>query len=95
MIVTVTKAARDGSVVRWHTCLAAAETFRPVMTADRHGVRVNAYLHEIPAEALRAAEQAYETLRRDREADVSHLATHVHRGPSNGPLVPVEEADRG
>lgn len=92
MIVTVAKAAVDGTIVRWHTCLDAARIYQPAMTASRHGVRVEAYLHEIPAEQLRAAQRAYDALRADRNADMSHLATHVNRGPSNGPLVPVEEA---
>ncbi|MGP3917683.1 hypothetical protein [Nonomuraea sp. 10N515B] len=92
MIVTVNTTIMDGTVVRWFRSLDAAQTQRQVMSASRHGVRVEVYLHEIPGEALRAANGAYETLRRDRNADVRHLATHVNRGPSNGPLVPVGEA---
>jgi hypothetical protein len=93
VIITVTPTLTDGAIVRWHTCLSAAQIYQPVMTASRHGVRVETYLHEIPAEVLRAAQRAYEALRHDRNADVTHLATHRHKGPSNGPLVPVDEED--
>ncbi|MGI5286642.1 hypothetical protein ACQEVF_25340 [Nonomuraea polychroma] len=92
MIVTVNK-IMDETVVRWFRSLDAAQNQRHVMSASRHGVRVEVYLHEIPAEAQRTAHGAYETLRRDRNADVTHLATHVNRGPSNGPLVPIEEVE--
>ncbi|MGW6502968.1 hypothetical protein [Nonomuraea angiospora] len=91
MIVTVNTFSNE-TMVRWFRSLEAAQTQRHVMSATRHGVRVEVYLHEIPAEALRAAQNAYEVLRRDRNADVNYLATHVNRGPANGPLVPVEEA---
>lgn len=94
MIVTVTSTVMDGTVVRWHRSLQAAEHHRPILSASRNGVQTHndVYLHEIPAEVLRTANDAYEKLRRDRAADVRHLATHVNRGPSNGPLIPIEEA---
>lgn len=93
MIVTVTQTVMDGTVVRWHASLHAAETLRPILSAARRGVKVHdAYLHEVPATTLRAANEAYEALRRDRKADVTHLATHRNSVVSNGPLVPVEEA---
>jgi len=95
MIVTVT-ATMDGTVVRWHRTLADAQTYRPALTASRNGVMAPyGYVTDVPPEWMQAAVQAYETLRRDPKADVKHLATHVNRGPANGPLVPVEEADRG
>ncbi|WP_084965258.1 hypothetical protein [Thermoactinospora rubra] len=95
MIVLVTPAVMDGTVVRWYRSLAAAETHRPILSASRRGVQTHndVYLHEIPTQVMQAANAAYETLRRDPDADLKHLATHRHRGPSNGPLVPVEEAD--
>lgn len=97
-VITVTATIMSGAVVRWHQTLSAAENHRPVLSASREGVMTHndVYLNEIPPDWIAAATQAYETLRRNPRADVRHLATHVNRGPSNGPLVPVEEvADRG
>jgi hypothetical protein len=93
MIVTVTATVMDGTAVRWYRGMSAAEMHRPVLSASRRGVKVydGVYLNEVPPEWIAAAMQAYETLRGDPRADVKHLATHVNKGPSNGPLVPVEE----
>jgi hypothetical protein len=96
VIITVTATVMDGTVVRWHHTLSAAETHRPAISASRRGVAVQAeYLTDLPPEWVAAATAAYETLRRTPRADMRHLATHRNRGPSNGPLVPVEEAERG
>ncbi|MEU8362322.1 hypothetical protein AB0C27_40520 [Nonomuraea sp. NPDC048882] len=95
-VITVTPTIMDGTVVRWHRSLSAAECHAPTVTASRHGVMVpNGYVTEVPPEWLQAAMGAYETLRRNRDADMKHLATHRHNIVANGPLVPVEEADRG
>jgi hypothetical protein len=92
MIITVKTTIMDGTVVRWYRRLDDANIHRPVLSASRNGVRVHdVYLHEIPDEVLSVAQDAYAVLRRDPHADVHHLATHVNRGPTNGPLVPVEE----
>jgi len=96
MIVTVTATTMDGTVVRWYRDLADAQTYRPILAASRAGVMAPyGYLTDIPPEWMQAATQAHETLRRDPGADMSRLATHVNQGPANGPLVPVEEVDRG
>ena len=94
-MVTVTATIMSGTVVRWHRNLTSAELHRPMLSASREGVMTHndVYLNEIPPHWMAAAMEAYELLRRDPRADVRHLATHVHRGPSNGPLVPIEEAD--
>lgn len=92
-IITVTATVMDGTVVRWHHTLSAAETFRPAVSASRRGVAIHAeYLTDVPAEWVTSATRAYETLRRAPRADMKHLATHRNRGVMNGPLVPVEEA---
>jgi hypothetical protein len=94
-VITVTPTVRDGVVVRWHRSLGHAQTHRPVVSASRRGVAVHAeYITDVPVGWMVAATQAYEALLNDRRADLSYLATHVNRGPSNGPLVPVEEASR-
>jgi len=93
MIVTVTSTIMDGTVVRWYRTLPDAQIHRPILSVSRAGVRVHdVYLHEVPDEALAIAQDAWAVLRRDPRHDVRYLATHVNRGPSNGPLVPVEEA---
>lgn len=88
MIVTVTPTVMDGTVVRWYHNEDAAEYGREMVSASRNGVRVNGYLNDVAADVLSAAQQAYETLRRDNRADVSGLATHRRSGMF-GPLVPV------
>lgn len=89
-VVTVTTTVMDGTVVRWHRDVQAAQTMRPVLSACREGVLVHGgYLTAIPDEWVAAARQAHELLARNPHADLSHLATHRHRGPSNGPLEPV------
>lgn len=96
-VVTVTATIMDGTVVRWHRSLSAAECHAPTVTASRNGVMVpNGYVTDVPPEWMQAATQAYEKLRRAPRADMKHLATHRHNIVANGPLVPVEEvADRG
>lgn len=91
-VVTVTTTVMDGTVVRWHRSVYAAQTMSPEVSASRKGVRIHAaYLTEVPAEWVDAARAAHEVLAQNRVADLSHLATHRHRGPSNGPLEPVEK----
>jgi len=96
-VVTVTPTICDGTVVRWHRDVNAAANHRTVVSASRNGVSIHTeYLHEVPADWLTAANAAYEQLRRNRNADVGHLATHRNSIVRNGPLVPVErEADHG
>lgn len=92
-VITVTATVMDGTVVRWYRALGDAHIHRPFLSASRNGVKVHeGYLHEMPADCVKAAEDAYEVLRYRRDADMSRLATHVSTGPSNGPLTPVEEA---
>lgn len=86
MIVIVTPTVMDGTVVRWYR--ADGGPGEAVLSASRNGVKVRAYLHEVE-EALPAARAVYETLRADRNADVSHLATHRWAGPFDDQLVEV------
>ena len=90
MIVTVTPTIMDGTVVRWYHNENAVEYGREMVSASRNGVRVNGYLTDVPGDVLSAAQQAYETLRRDDRTDISHLATHRRRGLF-GPLEPIAE----
>lgn len=81
----------DETVVRWFKDLWSAERNHVILSATEKGVRVyGAYLHEIPDAWLDNASAAYQSLSKDRHADVSHLATHRNRGPMNGPLVAIE-----
>lgn len=94
-VVLVNHTVMDGQVVRWYWSQRAAHYGSEVLSASRHGVLVgrSVFLHEIPAEWLAAANEAYGQLRRGR--DVAHLATH-RRGLKDE-LEPVEqgEVDRG
>ena len=95
-VITVTATIMDGTVVRWYRAFGDAQTRRPFLSASRNGVKVHeGYLHEIPDEVLQVAQEAYGKLRRTPGADLSELATHINKGPLNGPLVPVEEATDG
>lgn len=91
-VITVSATLMDGQVVRWHRSVSDATIHRPVISASRNGVAVHAeYLTDVPDEWVSAAREAHATLKRNRSADLRSLATHVNRGPSNGPLVPVED----
>lgn len=78
LIVTVTATIMDGQVVRWHLSEYSAKRVKPIVSASRNGVRIEAWLHELPEGLLAAAREAWETLR--RRGDVKHLATHYTRG---------------
>lgn len=91
MVVTVTPTINSGWVVRWFGSEQAAEHREPMLSASRAGVCVSCYLHQVPADVLATATQAYETLRDGREEGILALATHRKRGLF-GPLVPVERA---
>lgn len=95
MIVTVTPTVMDGTVVRWYhdaDRLDDLDAIRPMLSASRNGVMVGTYLHQVPTVLLAAAQDAYETLRRDRGADLRHLATHRSKAMF-GPLEPVTPPD--
>jgi hypothetical protein len=95
-VVTVTPTIMDGTVVRWHPDLNAATHRRPWISASRNGVSVHTtYLTDVPDEVVTAAREAYEVLRRDRHADLQHLATHRDSVVLNGPLVPADREVRG
>ncbi|SRR6266705_1085265 len=96
MIVIVTPTIMDGAVVRWYHAVDVTNfgdtepvhiAGEEVASASRNGVRVRGYLHDAEA-ILPAARAAYETLRANPGADLSHLATH-HRRVLSGELVPV------
>ena len=78
-VVTVTPTVMDGTVVRWYETEREALHREPMISASRNGVLVTGFLHEVPAEVLAAATAAFEALRADRNADLSHLATHRMR----------------
>jgi hypothetical protein len=98
MIVIITPTIMDGTVVRWYrpvevTGIDTAEpTFiagEELVSASRNGVRVRGYLDQIGDQVLADARQAYEALRADSDADLSHLATHRRRAMFSDDLVPV------
>jgi hypothetical protein len=96
-VVLVSTTIMDGTVVRWHRSLTDAETMRPALSASRYGVMTgrDVYLTDVPRAWISAATEAYKKLQANPRADLGHLATHRHSVVANGPLVPVEEADRG
>jgi hypothetical protein len=70
---------------------AAAYPASALLTADARGVLVIGYLTDLPASWVTAATQAHERLKAEPGRDMTGLATHRPSGPSNGPLVPVQE----
>ena len=76
MIVTVTSTPMDGVVVRWYPNEHAEDRGREIASASRNQVFVN---RDAPTWVHEAAGDAHEALRSDRNADVSHLATHQRR----------------
>lgn len=88
-VITVTPTVMDGTVVRWYVNTTAAETGTDVMSACREGVLINVHLHKVPVEWLLTATQVHERLRKDRSADLAHLATH-RKTRMFGPVEPVD-----
>lgn len=96
MIVTVTPTIMDGTVVCWYRPVDVTGLGEVVprsvagdelASASRNGVLVRGYLHDVE-QVLPAARAAYELLRANRDADLSHLATH-RGGVFYGDFVPV------
>src|SRR5258707_11553269 len=90
MVVVVTPTIMDGTVVRWYRNLATAEGNRELISAGRNGVMTGpgVYLTDIPDDLIDQAKTLHDQLRRERRPDLSHLATHSHRG-FLGPLVAI------
>jgi hypothetical protein len=97
MIVIITPTIMDGTVVRWYrpvevTGIDAEPTFiagEELVSASRNGVMVRGYLDQIGDQVLADARQACKALRADRDADLSHLATHRRRAMFSDDLVAV------
>lgn len=88
-VVTVAVTRSHGQIIRWFWDLAAAEhPASALLTASQRGVTVTGYLTDLPPGWVDAAVRAHATLKADPKADLSMMATHVNRGPSNGPLIP-------
>lgn len=92
MIVIGTHTVGDGLVVRWYPERENGRAEREVMSASRNGVLVNTYLHLIPDEHVLAACAAFESLRRDRDADLSGLMTHRRKRFMSDEIEPIEKA---
>ncbi len=91
--VVVVTAGRPGhgQQVRWF--LNVEDATRPAgarLTATARGVAVAGYLTDVPDGWVDAAVRAHRRLHADPRVDLQGMATHYNRGPSNGPLVPVE-----
>ena len=88
-VVTVANTRSHGQVVRWFRDLPAAHyPASAPLTADARGVAVSGYLTDLPPGWVEAAVRAHDTLKANPAADLTMMATHVNRGPSNGPLLP-------
>lgn len=89
VVVTVTHTIVDGAVVRWY-----APPQRPcdqhveMCSASRNGVQVH-YKIDGWQDVINTAGAVHDLLRRDRDADLSHLATHRRRGLL-GDFVPLK-----
>lgn len=90
-VVVVTPTVMDGTVVRWYRDLYAYDNGREYLSASRKGVRVNIFLHDVPAGDMAAAQRTYEALKANPDADMKSLATHRGSGLV-GPLVEVDRA---
>jgi len=76
-VVVVTDDA-FGTRVRWYANVDEAQQpwlEHPLMV-DAHGVITHLALHRVPPAVLAVANAAFETLRTDPGANLSHLATH-------------------
>jgi len=85
VIVTVTPTIRDGQVVRWYGSEEAAQYGDEMLSVSRNGVRVHAYLDDVPDDVLTQARDAHRVLAAG--GDVGHLATH--RKERYGDLEPI------
>jgi hypothetical protein len=91
-VITVTATLMDGQVVRWYRSVEDATIHRSVLSASRSRVGVSVEdLTDVSDEWIAAARAAHAELKASRSADLRRLATHGHRGPSNGPLVPASD----
>lgn len=95
-VITVNATIMMGTCVYWFRSVGDAERQQVLLTASREGVQVGrGYLTDIPDQWITDARRAHHELAGNPGADMSGWATHVHRGPPNGPLVPVQEVSRG
>ena len=92
-VVTVTQTVMSGSVVRWYTSKATGDRGDTWLSASRDGVLVNGYLHEIPPDVLAIATATYRALARNRDADVTGLATHHRPGIQPTSLVRIDRTE--
>jgi hypothetical protein len=88
VIVTVTPTIMDGTVVRWYRSMTAYDHDHELASASRNKAIVDEHA---PSWLEEAAYSAHQTLRRDNNADMHHLATH-RKQSLFGPLVPVQPA---
>lgn len=92
IVCTVTPTIMDGTVVRWYRSVSDAENRNEMLSASRNGVLVRGYLHEVPAEALARANEAFEILRDKGPRElVQGMATH-RRMALGGGLERVEHS---
>lgn len=91
MIVTVTPTIMDGTVVRWYAGEDAEDRGEELASASRN----RAIVADGAPDSLRCtAESVHAELRRNRNADLSYLATH-RRERLFGPLVPLLSSGGG
>jgi len=88
-VVLVTHTVMSGQVVRWYTRPEAEVGTWTPLSASRNGVYPTLALHQIPPAVLAVAKAAYEELSRNRDADMSRLATHRRVSMSGAALEPI------
>lgn len=81
MVVTSTPTISNGTVLKWWLAQGARTGepgVQPEMSASRHGVLVNTYLHIIPAAALDQAHEAHRLLAAGDAVAASRIVTHQY-----------------
>lgn len=82
----------DGLVLRWYRSVDAYElNGEAFCSASRAGVLIPGYLHQVPAEVLAKAEEAYEILRDGGPRELAAaMATHRPKRFMSRELVPID-----
>lgn len=92
MICIAFPTVMDGLVLRWYRTVDAYELGGDeALSASRNGVLVRCHLHEVPADMMAKAQEAYEILRDKGPRELAAaMATHRPKRFGSRALVPIE-----
>lgn len=93
MVCTVAPTVLSGTVVRWYFPgdMAGRPEVEPAVSASRNGVRIGTFLHEVPADIMALANEAFEILRDNGPRElVQAMATHRQTNTFGGGLEPID-----